>query len=334
MGALIRPVIVIVLIATLLVVIPPSTALSDENGSESLPSVVLIEQAYRNGKIDYDTAIQYKVSSIFDPRALPAEYQSTTPAKCATPILLEVNANWETLKHETRDNLSAYPVGRPGSALLRPGLSGEVTYSTTHFQIHYTTSGTDAVPTTDVSPSNGIPDYIDNMGTELENVWTKELSNMGWLQPTSDVSADGNSDYDVYVHDMPYYGYTQPENWADQGTALGDNENSSGITEVNAVYGYIALENDYAGFPLTPMDCVRVTAAHEFNHAIQFGYDYFEEIWLMEATATWIEDEVYDSINDNLPASLCVTPKGGDHPQFICGKSKGEAMGFHTSQRI
>jgi len=46
--------------------------------------------------------------------------------------------------------------------------------------------------------------------------------------------------------------------------------------------------------PNTPLDNIKVTAAHEFNHAIQFGYDYWEETWLMEATATWIEDDTAD----------------------------------------
>jgi hypothetical protein len=60
------------------------------------------------------------------------------------------------------------------------------------------------------------------------------------------------------------------------------------------------LENDYDGFPNTPVYNIQVTAAHEFNHAIQFGYDVWEESWLMEATAVWMEDEVYDDVNDNL----------------------------------
>ncbi|HWC32586.1 MAG TPA: MXAN_6640 family putative metalloprotease, partial [Actinomycetota bacterium] len=39
---------------------------------------------------------------------------------------------------------------------------------------------------------------------------------------------------------------------------------------------------------------------------VQFAYDWMEDPWLMEATATWIEDDVFDGINDNLqflPAS-------------------------------
>ncbi len=44
---------------------------------------------------------------------------------------------------------------------------------------------------------------------------------------------------------------------------------------------------------------MRVTAAHEFFHAVQYAYDYGEDPWLMEATATWVEERVADDVNDN-----------------------------------
>ena len=43
-----------------------------------------------------------------------------------------------------------------------------------------------------------------------------------------------------------------------------------------------------------------MTAAHEYFHAVQFGYDVCEDGWVMEATATWAEDELYDEVNDNV----------------------------------
>ncbi len=42
-----------------------------------------------------------------------------------------------------------------------------------------------------------------------------------------------------------------------------------------------------------------MTAAHEFFHAIQYAYDYAEDGWIMEATATWMEERVADGVNDN-----------------------------------
>ena len=35
-------------------------------------------------------------------------------------------------------------------------------------------------------------------------------------------------------------------------------------------------------------------------HAVQFGYDIAEDSWFLEATAAWVEDEMYDDVNDNL----------------------------------
>ena len=290
-----RIIIAVTLLALAAALFLLSTSSPTQAGDPPPPSVVLIEEAYQKGRISYETSLLYKVYSIFDPPKLPAEYQSSTPGKCATPIWQEVRRNWEGLSPQVQSELAAYP-----ALLSRPSLSGpELTYKTTHFQIHFTNSGQDAVNLADTN-GNRVPDYIEMMGTELEHVWSTELGAMGWLQPPSDQTVDGSPDYDVYVEDMPYYGYTAGDGKADQGIQPGDNENSPEVIERNAWHSYLSLENDYRGFSCMPLDCVRVTAAHEFNHAIQFGYDAWEETWLMEATATWMEDEVYDYVNDNL----------------------------------
>ena len=46
---------------------------------------------------------------------------------------------------------------------------------------------------------------------------------------------------------------------------------------------FCVLDNDFARaqFGRAPMDTLRVTAAHEFFHAIQFNYDYREDRWLI-----------------------------------------------------
>jgi hypothetical protein len=45
---------------------------------------------------------------------------------------------------------------------------------------------------------------------------------------------------------------------------------------------------------------LQVTLAHEIFHAVQCAYDCFEDRWFTEGTASWIEDEVFDSVNDGL----------------------------------
>ena len=43
-----------------------------------------------------------------------------------------------------------------------------------------------------------------------------------------------------------------------------------------------------------------MTLAHEYNHILQFGYDAFQDAWFAESTATWMEDQVYNGIDDYL----------------------------------
>ncbi len=91
------------------------------------------------------------------------------------------------------------------------------------------------------------------------------------------------------------------------------------ISRLGYTYGdasaYCVVDNDFssAQFPgtATPDQALQVTVAHEFFHAVQFGYDIFEDGWLMEGTAVWMEDEVYDDVNDNyqyLDSSALVRP--------------------------
>ncbi|MFC5728595.1 MULTISPECIES: MXAN_6640 family putative metalloprotease [Nocardioides] len=114
----------------------------------------------------------------------------------------------------------------------------------------------------------------------------------GYRSPMPDGDAGGNIDkFDVYLGDLGsagFYGYC--------------NTDTPEETRHIGVPAYCVFDNDYrpGQYPAhTPEQNLRVTAAHEYFHAVQFAYDYLEDGWLMEATATWIEDEVYDGVNDN-----------------------------------
>lgn len=269
------------------------------------PSLVLIEEAFQRGELDYETALLYKVYTLFAPERLPARFRSDTPGRSATMILVDVYRNRHTLNPHTRALLSEF-IAPPRllapsavQAQSRPLLTDEQTLTTTHFVVHYTVTGTDAVyePDVDVNPANGVPDYVDWVAEDVETVWQMEIGAMGWLEPPPDTGEGGDTRYDLYLKHIPlYYGYTD---YADG--FLGDNPNSPLVTETKAYYSYVVLENDFSSMTGDKRDLVRVTLAHEFNHAIQLGTDATEAVWLMEATATWIEDEVYDGINDNYP---------------------------------
>ncbi|MFT4287739.1 MXAN_6640 family putative metalloprotease [Nocardioides sp.] len=64
--------------------------------------------------------------------------------------------------------------------------------------------------------------------------------------------------------------------------------------------GFCVIDNDFTGFPLTPAENLRVTAAHEYHHAVQFAYDYLEDRWFMEATSVFMETQLFPDIDDNL----------------------------------
>jgi len=75
---------------------------------ETLSSCELVELAVRQGRLDYGTGLLYKVYSIYEPMSLPEEFQSDTPAKCGTPIIVEVQRNWQRLSPEQRAEIERY----------------------------------------------------------------------------------------------------------------------------------------------------------------------------------------------------------------------------------
>jgi hypothetical protein len=124
----------------------------------------------------------------------------------------------------------------------------------------------------------------------MASVWRLEVGKLNYRRPVGDGHHGGNHLFDVYLKDLGsqgLYGYCTPEY-----LKPGRKREAS---------GYCVLDNDFARsqFHTKPAKALKVTAAHEFFHAIQFGYDYKEDAWLMEATATWMEERFADSVNDN-----------------------------------
>lgn len=155
-----------------------------------------------------------------------------------------------------------------------------------HVCIHYVTSTPDKVPAADDN-HNGTPDFVELARTTMEHVHRTYVK-AGYRAPKSDGTLGGDARTDVYLKDIGsgIYGYCTTD---DPSTA-------------HDVWSYCVLDNGFQHrqFPTnTPTENLKVTAAHEYFHAVQFGYDVDEDRWLMEATATWVEDELYDGVNDN-----------------------------------
>ena len=166
------------------------------------------------------------------------------------------------------------------------------------FRFHYTTTGDDAVSYVDGS-ANGIPDYIDSVLAIFSEISVIDFDQLDYTKPPSDgwytgQDNGGSEHYDVYLFNLPagYYGYVMGENYAQADDIIyrGDNENSLSLLETNAMTSFMALRNNYDDFPGNTFDVIEVTSAHEFFHAVQYGYDGWEFGWVKEATVVWMEN--------------------------------------------
>ncbi|WP_370289982.1 MXAN_6640 family putative metalloprotease [Nocardioides sp.] len=249
-----------------------------------------------------------------------------------TIALRDLAATRSELAPAQRAKADAY-LARP-TAERRANVRGDVTYAVEEATpacdesicVHYVTS-TDAAPDpTDLQDAsgepgeNGIPDYVDTVLREMGLIHEQYLA-AGYRAPKSDGTAGGDSRIDVYIANIGAdgtYGYC---------TSDDPRTNVEGAYDV---WAYCVLDDDYSEFTAqnTPIDSLRVTAAHEYFHAVQFGYDYLEDAWLLEATAAWIEDEVYPSVNDNRQylANSPLTRPGLSMDQFI---GEGSLSGWH-----
>ena len=150
-----------------------------------------------------------------------------------------------------------------------------------HLCLHWVTSTADAPPS---------QDWVDTNLAFMNKVWRTEVEDLGYRAPIGDRRRGGDAKFDVYLKELGtrgLYGYCVPERRAPDQKWLAS--------------GYCVLDNDFAEaqYGAPPRASLRVTAAHEFFHAVQFAYDYGEDPWLMEATATWMEERIADNVNDN-----------------------------------
>jgi Family of unknown function (DUF6055) len=164
-----------------------------------------------------------------------------------------------------------------------------------HFCVHWVDQGLDAPNLTDKN-GNGIPEFVERVLRVAEHVHAVENGRLGWREPRSDGRNGGrNGKTDVYLSQIggELFGYAAP----DRGQANKQHRIP------RRLHGYLVLDNDYSAFEFPgtkPTSDLEVTFAHEYNHILQFGYDAYQDPWFAESTATWMEDQVYNGIDDYL----------------------------------
>jgi hypothetical protein len=164
-----------------------------------------------------------------------------------------------------------------------------------HFCVHWVEEGLDAPSPADRN-GNAVPDFVERVQRVAERVHRIENDRLGWREPRSDGRQGGrNGKTDVYLSQIggELFGYAAP----DRGQATKQHRIP------RRLHGYLVLDNDYSAFEFPgtkPQSDLEVTFAHEYNHILQFGYDAYQDPWMAESTATWMEDEVYGGIDDYL----------------------------------
>ena len=218
-------------------------------------------------------------------KALSAVVQQTGQAeRCRTHLYRSLKRDFSALEPATQKVLAKYAA--------RPVLSGQTSATSApfynspggHFSIHYTPTGLDAPDDLTDADADSVPDWVETVAAVFEQVYSAEVTGMGYNAPPV-------VRYDVYLRNLVpelAYGFTVDEGAPTSGVSVGS---------------YIEIDRSFTdprftvNGKYTALDMLKVTAAHEFHHAIQFGYNYYFDFWYAEVTATWMEDEVFDSVN-------------------------------------
>jgi hypothetical protein len=220
-------------------------------------------------------------------QAAPSLAPATLASEAQKPFLAPQSRPTERRERPTDSddpNRNAYSVPEaPRSPACSP-----------HFCVHWVEEGLDA-PNLGDRNGDGVPDFVERVLRVAERVHRVENERLGWREPKSDGRRGGlRGKTDVYLSQIggELFGYAAP----DRGQAR-----KGRIPR--RLHGYLVLDNDYSAFEFPgtkPLEDLQVTFAHEYNHILQFGYDAYQDPWFAEASATWMEDQVYNGIDDYL----------------------------------
>jgi hypothetical protein len=249
-----------------------------------------IKADVRQGELSFEDGAIYRALAIIAPEFLPDRYKSAAQPRCLATAAVDLAADLERVDLEVADYvrfIMASPERRQGLSVPQVGnhavtiplarlsdigfslklIRTDATYETPqgHFRVRYATHGSN-------SSSEA---YAITVGDALEVSWLTEVEFHAYRPP----SLGGDGRMDVYVADLS----------GAYGIAF------SGVLNLFGE-SYIIVDRSMT------QDLRKVTAAHELFHTVQFEYlnvlERLGDLWWMESTATFMEDEVFDNVND------------------------------------
>lgn len=255
-----------------------------QTATRRLSTPELIEAARASGTIDQDTANLYLAYALGDYTKLPEPYRSDVPWRGTLP-LLQLQQAVETMPPGSKRTavIEALESTKCNQNFNVPNIT-----SSPHFYIEYNT----------IEGGLTLGDYI----ASLETTWVTEIDGFGWAAPpVLPTNPPPGNLYNVLIAKLSpsLYGFTSGS--GDHAGLVGDNPNTA-WDDVDAYASCLVLNRDYSG--LGGQAGLDATTAHEFNHAIQYGYGALNgtnapDLVLVEGSTTWMEDEVFDYANDN-----------------------------------
>jgi hypothetical protein len=212
---------------------------------------------------------------------------SVTPEKCGFHYQSDIRRYWNLFSADQRALIK--------SVFARPSMQASVLSPSGHFRIHYDTTGVNTpalIDQNDVRLPNTARAYVDSAAAIFDYVWEQEIGRLGYPAPPPDKGAGGGDEYDVYVKEFNRILYGE--------TVFGDEDLLDSLRPNPTYMTYMEVDNDFIGYFTKGLQALKVTAAHEFHHAIQVGnYGFWQEDrYYYELTSTWIESTVFQTIHD------------------------------------
>ncbi|RKX24623.1 MAG: hypothetical protein DRP45_07800 [Candidatus Zixiibacteriota bacterium] len=221
--------------------------------------------------------------------AIDDEDHKHFPGKCGTPAILEFQRYRDQLDDGLLKSYNPMATARPLMDYYYDSPGGRI-------KLHYNKTGDHACYQSNIdSDGDGVPNYIESLGLIADHCYDEIFGTFGYPTPVVDTACPGGGDdrVDIYLRALTlgYYGltYNQSEDCA-----------GSDPTYRRAPC-WIVIDHDFQHLPAyvgIPLEAAKVTLAHEIFHAAHFAMDATEPIEWFEMTAVWMEEQIYDHIND------------------------------------
>ena len=261
-----------------------------------------LSRALARGQISEGRYVLERAVSLFDPARVRSRFGNVSrpDPRSATLVLRDLALRLDRLSAgELKD--ARRILARPTDGDVPLGhaytVGEETPFCAAHTCVHYVGSTDDAPPPVDVT-GGPEPDYVADVSAVVEEVWTAEVGTLGYR--SAEVGRNLRRRRRERAARCVPRGHrcgrplrvlrerrSEPRSFATR----------TGTCRATACWTTTTSISQF-GYP-DPTLPLKVTAAHELFHAVQFAYDFGEDGWLMEGTATWMEERVYDAINDN-----------------------------------